>query len=282
VLLTRRALAEALGTALLLTAVVGSGIAAQRLSPGEPGLQLLENAAATAVALVAIILAVGPVSGAHLNPLVTLVDRAFGGVSNREAAVYCGAQITGALVGTGLANLMFDLPVLEVSDQARSGGGLWLGEAIATFGLILTILGTVRHRREWVPASVALYITAAYWFTSSTSFANPAITVARSLSDSFAGIAPQNVPAFVAAQLVGAGLGALLARLHNSDHGRAAQRREAVIPSAPPDRLKTRRNAPGPPRGRSGMTSGSFACPCSCRGEDPTWSPESGMGRRNP
>jgi glycerol uptake facilitator-like aquaporin len=205
VLLTRRALAEALGTALLLTAVVGSGIAAQRLSPGEPGLQLLENAAATAVALVAIILAVGPVSGAHLNPLVTLVDRAFGGVSNREAAVYCGAQITGALVGTGLANLMFDLPVLEVSDQARSGGGLWLGEAIATFGLVLVVFGIVRSgRASLAPFAVGAYIAGAYWFTSSNCFANPGVTIARSLTDTFAGISPGSVPGFLVAQIAGA------------------------------------------------------------------------------
>lgn len=204
-LLTRRALAEALGTALLLTAVVGSGIAAQRLSPGEPGLQLLENAAATAVALVAIILAVGPVSGAHLNPLVTLVDRAFGGVSNREGAVYCGAQITGALVGTALANLMFDLPVLEVSDQARSGGGLWLGEAIATFGLVLVVFGIVRSgRASLAPFAVGAYIAGAYWFTSSNCFANPAVTIARSLTDTFAGISPGSVPRFLVAQIAGA------------------------------------------------------------------------------
>ncbi|MGH9013013.1 MAG: aquaporin [Acidimicrobiia bacterium] len=228
-LLTRRALAEALGTALLLTAVVGSGIAAQRLSPGEPGLQLLENAAATAVALVAIILAVGPVSGAHLNPLVTLVDRAFGGVSNREAAVYCGAQITGALVGTALANLMFDLPVLEVSDQARSGGGLWLGEAIATFGLVLVVFGIVRSgRASLAPFAVGAYIAGAYWFTSSNCFANPAVTIARSLTDTFAGISPGSVPRFLVAQIAGAAVALVAVRALYPTVAAAA--RDVIVP----------------------------------------------------
>lgn len=204
-LLGRRLFAEFVGTALLLVAVVGSGIAAQRLSRGDVGLQLLENAAATAVALVAIILAVGPVSGAHLNPVVTLVDRVFGGVSNAEAAGYGAAQVAGAVIGTMLANLMYGLPAIEVSQHVRSGGDLWLGEAVATFGLVLVIFGVVRSGRAWLaPVAVGAYIGGAYWFTSSTSFANPAVTVARSLTNTFTGIAPSSVPGFVAAQLVGA------------------------------------------------------------------------------
>jgi glycerol uptake facilitator-like aquaporin len=207
VLLGRRLFAEFVGTALLLVAVVGSGIAAQRLSRGDVGLQLLENAAATAVALVAIILAVGPVSGAHLNPVVTLVDRAFGGVSTREALGYGGAQVAGAVVGTTVANLMYALPAVDVSQHARSGGDLWLGEVVATFGLVLVVFGVVRSGRPWLaPFAVGAYIGGAYWFTSSTSFANPAVTIGRSLTDTFAGIAPASVPAFVLAQLVGAGL----------------------------------------------------------------------------
>lgn len=207
-LLTRRALAEVVGTALLLIAVVGSGIAAQRLSRGETGLQLLENAAATAAALVAIILAVGPVSGGHLNPLVTLADRALGGLSNREAVTYCSAQLAGALLGTGLANLMFDLRAFEFSDHARSGGGLWLDEAVATFGLVLVVFGVVRSgRSSLAPFAVAAYVGAAYWFTSSTSFANPVVTIARSLTDTFTGISPGSVPAFLVAQAFGAALG---------------------------------------------------------------------------
>lgn len=213
-LLTRRAVAEAIGTALLLIAVVGSGIAAQRLSPGQPGLQLLENAAATAVALVAIILAIGAASGAHLNPLVSLTDRALGGLSNREAATYCTAQCCGAVLGTMVANLMFDVPAIAVSHHVRSGGGLWLGEAVATFGLVLVVFGVVRSGRSWVaPFAVGAYIAGAYWFTSSTSFANPAVTLARSLTDTFTGISPSSVPAFVAAQVVGAALALGVVRL---------------------------------------------------------------------
>jgi glycerol uptake facilitator-like aquaporin len=205
--LARRALAELLGTALLLIAVVGSGIAAERLSPGDTGLQLLENAAATAAALVAIILAVGPVSGAHLNPVVTLADRAFGGMDSRTAAVYIGAQVTGAVTGTVVANLMFELPAVEWSTTSRSGGGLWLAEVVATFGLLLVVFGVVRSgRSSAAPFAVGAYIGGAYFFTSSTSFANPAVTVARTLSDTFAGIEPSSVPAFVLAQLAGAAL----------------------------------------------------------------------------
>jgi glycerol uptake facilitator-like aquaporin len=155
----------------------------------------------------------GPISGAHMNPAVSLVAASRRELPWRDAAAYLAAQLAFGILGAWAAHAMFDLPILQLSAKARSGPGQWLGEAIATFGLILTILGTVRYRREWVPASVALYITAAYWFTSSTSFANPAITVARSLSDTFAGIAPSDVPMFIVAQLIGAGFAALVSRL---------------------------------------------------------------------
>ena len=205
--LVRRALAELIGTALLLIAVVGSGIAAASLSPGDTGLQLLENALATAAALVAIILAVGPVSGAHLNPVVTLADLAFGGIDIRSAGAYVGAQVIGGVLGTVVSNLMFSLPPVEVSTTVRSGSGLWLAEVVATFGLLLVIFGVVRSGRATAaPFAVGAYIGGAYFFTSSTSFANPAVTVARTLSDTFAGIAPTSAPAFVVAQIAGAAL----------------------------------------------------------------------------
>lgn len=203
--MSRRLLAEFVGTALLVTAVIGSGIAAARLSPHDSGLQLLENAAATAGALVAIILAVGPVSGAHLNPFVTLADRWLGGVSTREAAGYVAAQVGGGVLGAVTANVMFSLPAVELSTKARSSGGVWVAEAVATFGLLLVILGVVRSGRSAAaPFAVAAYIGGAYFFTSSTSFANPAVTIARMLSNTFAGIRPSSVPAFVVAQIVGA------------------------------------------------------------------------------
>jgi len=212
--LARRAFAEALGTALLVLAVIGSGIAAARLSPGDVGLQLLENAAATAGALVAVILALGPVSGAHLNPVVTLADRVFGGMTSAEATVYVGAQVAGGALGAVAANLMFSLPAVELSGTARSSGGLWFSEVVATFGLLLVIFGVVRSGRAAVaPFAVGAYIGGAYFFTSSTSFANPAVTLARTLSDTFAGISPGSVPPFVIAQIVGAvlALGAIRA-----------------------------------------------------------------------
>jgi glycerol uptake facilitator-like aquaporin len=203
--LARRALAEALGTAALLIAVVGSGIMAQRLSPHDTGLQLLENSIATGAALVAIIVTFGSVSGAHLNPVVTLADRAFGGLTTtRETMTYIGAQVAGAVLGTVVANLMFDLPAVEWSTHVRSGSGVWLGEIVATLGLLVVIFGAVRSgRAAIVPFVVGAYIAAAYWFTSSTSFANPAVTIGRAFTDTFAGIAPESVPAFVAFQLVG-------------------------------------------------------------------------------
>ena len=203
--LLRRATAEALGTGLLVAVVVGSGISAQRLSPANTGLQLLENSIATGAGLVALILALGPISGAHFNPVVTLADRIFGGVTNREAGVYVTAQVLGGCVGAIVANLMFDLGAVTLSTHERSSAGLWLGEIVATFGLLLVILGVARSGRATVAAfAVGGYIAAAYWFTSSTSFANPAVTIARTLTNTFAGIAPSSAPAFIAAEVAGA------------------------------------------------------------------------------
>jgi arsenate reductase len=203
--LTRRVLAEALGTAFLVMAVIGSGIMAQRLSPDDVGLQLLENAFATAGALVGLILMFGAVSGAHFNPVVTLTDRIFGTISSRDAGLYVVAQVVGACLGAMLANVMFDLPVVEWSTKSRSSGALWVSEVVATVGLLLVIHGCVRTgRARVVPFAVAAWIGGAYWFTSSTSFANPAVTVARTLSDTFAGIKPASAPMFIAMQIVGA------------------------------------------------------------------------------
>jgi arsenate reductase len=188
-----------------VTVVIGSGIAAQRLSPDDVGLQLLENALVTGAGLVALILAFGPVSGGHFNPVVTLADRAFGGVSNRQVAAYLPAQLLGGAVGAVAANLMFGLPAVTVSTRARSAGGLWLSEALATFGLVVLIFALVRAGRAAVaPFAVGSYITAAYWWSSSTSFANPMIDLARTLSDTFAGIAPGSVPMFLLMQFLGA------------------------------------------------------------------------------
>ena len=185
---------------------------AANLSQGNDAIALLGNTLATGAILFVLITMLGPISGAHMNPAVSLVAASRGELQWTDAAAYIVAQLVFGILGAWAAHLMFDLPTLQLSMKARTGVGQWVGEAIATFGLILTILGTVRHRREWVPASVALYITAAYWFTSSTSFANPAITIARSLSDTFAGIAPNDVPMFVVAQLTGAALAAVIAR----------------------------------------------------------------------
>lgn len=210
--LVRRLAAEGLGAFFLFAAVIGSGIMAERLSGGNNGIALLANTIATGAILAVLIAMLGPISGAHFNPAVSLVSAARGELGKTDAAAYIAAQIGFGILGAWAAHLMFDLPVLQLSAKARTGPGQWLGEAIATFGLILVILGTVRHRTAWVPASVGLYITAAYWFTSSTSFANPAITIARSLSDTFAGIALNDVPAFIAAQLVGASAAAFAAK----------------------------------------------------------------------
>lgn len=200
----RAVLAEAFGSLLLFATVVGSGIMAERLAGGNVAIALLGNTAATGAILFVLITMLGPVSGVHMNPAVTLVMRLRGQIGTEAAIAYLIAQLVGGVLGVWLAHFMFDVPILQLSTKIRTGPGQWVGETVATFGLILTILGTARMRPEHIPASVALYITAAYWFTSSTSFANPAITIARSLSDSFAGIAPACVPAFIAAQLIGA------------------------------------------------------------------------------
>ena len=205
VALRRCVVAEALGTGLLVATVVGSGTFAVRLSPGDEGLQLLQNSTATALGLMAFILAFGPVSGAHFNPVVTLADRLLGGISTGRALAYTAAQVIGGCAGSVVANIMFDLPAVDWSEHARAGGGLWLGEIVATFGLLTVILGVVRSgRASAAPFAVAGYIGAAYWFTSSTSFANPAVTIARTLTDTFAGIAPSSAPMFIAAQVAGA------------------------------------------------------------------------------
>lgn len=203
----RRLLAESIGTAMLLAAIIGSGIAAQRLSPHDTGLELLENAIATGAALVAIIWVFGPVSGAHFNPVITLADRLLGSLTTTAAAWYVVAQVVGAVLGAVTANLMFSIPPLEVSTKVRYGAGLWLAEGVATFGLVLVVFSLVRSGRTALAApAVGVYIAAAYWFTASTSFANPAVTIARTLSDTFAGIAPGSVVPFILAQLVGGGI----------------------------------------------------------------------------
>jgi glycerol uptake facilitator-like aquaporin len=210
--LARRTLAEFVGTAFLVAAVVGSGIAAQRLSPHDAGLQLLENSLITGAALVALILALQPVSAAF-NPVVTLVERAFGAIDDRTTAALIIGQVAGGFAGVVVANLMFDLPAVDLSTHHRSGGGLWLGEVIATLGLLVVVFGTMRSgRSDRVAFAVGGYIVAAYWFTSSTSFANPAVTIARMFSDTFAGIAPGSVALFVVAQLGGGIVGYALLR----------------------------------------------------------------------
>ena len=221
--------AEALGTCLLLIAIVGSGIAASRLSPMNAGLQLFANAATTAFALVAIILALGPVSGAHLNPVITLVDRLFGGVSTAEASAYVLAQVVGAVAGAVIANLMFSLPAIELSHLDRAGGGLLLGEVVATSGLVIVVFGVIRSPRPAAaPFAIGAFIGSAHFFTSSTSFANPAVTLARALSDTFTGIAPSSVLPFVASQLVGGILGYAVVLILIPDVGRVAG--DVVVP----------------------------------------------------
>jgi glycerol uptake facilitator-like aquaporin len=202
--LARRLAAEALGTAGLLGTVVGSGVMAERLAAGDAALALLISAIATGAALAVLITILGPVSGAHLNPAVTLVLALRRALDLRAAGAYVAAQLAGAAVGVWTAHLMFAEPWLQVSGMARDGLNLVFSEAVATFGLVMTVLGTARLRPEQTGSMVGLYIVAAYWFTASTSFANPAVTVARAFSDTFAGIAPVSVPGFVAAQLAGA------------------------------------------------------------------------------
>jgi glycerol uptake facilitator-like aquaporin len=218
--LSRRLVAEGLGTALLLAAVVGSGIMGDSLSGGNVAIALLANTIATAAALVALILTFGPISGAHFNPAVTLVEWLERRLSTRDAAVCIVVQVIGACAGVVLAHLMFDKPALMLSTHARSGLSQGLSEAVAAFGLLCVILGGVRFRASVLPFSVAAYITAAYWFTASTSFANPAVTIARSLTDTFAGIRPVDVPMFVVAQVVGAlGAAALFRYLSPVERG---------------------------------------------------------------
>jgi len=200
----RRLVAEGLGSLLLFAGVVGSGIMAEALAGGNVAIALLGNTLATGAILYVIITIFGPISGAHFNPAVTLVMRLKGLIGSGEAIGFVVVQLVGGIIGVWIAHLMFDLPILQISARPRSGIGQWSGEFVATFGLLLTILGTVRYRPDNVPVAVALFITAGYWFTSSTSFANPAIAIARSLSDSFAGIAPMDVPMFIIAQFAGA------------------------------------------------------------------------------
>jgi glycerol uptake facilitator-like aquaporin len=202
--LLRRLVAEAVGTALLLAAVVGSGIMGERLAGGNVAVALLANTLATGAALVALILTFGPISGAHFNPAVTLADAWLGGVAWSDVLPYVGAQVAGAFAGVAAAHRMFELPLFFASQHARSGSAQVFSEFVATFGLLAVIWGCVRARPDAVPFAVAGYITAAYWFTASTSFANPAVTLARSASDTFAGIRPADAPGFIAAQLLGA------------------------------------------------------------------------------
>ena len=205
--LGRKVTAELVGTAILVAGVIGSGIAAQRLTPSDVGLQLLENTAATVGVLIALILALGSVSGAHFNPVVTLVDRVLGGLTTVEAGAYIGAQLVGGALGAVVANVMFGEPVVELSRHHRVSGPHIFAEVVATFGLLLVIFGVVRSGRATAaPFAVGAYIAGAYWFTSSTSFANPAVTIGRTLSDTFAGIAPASAPGFIAAQFVGGAL----------------------------------------------------------------------------
>ncbi|MGD9750056.1 MAG: MIP/aquaporin family protein [Acidimicrobiia bacterium] len=227
--LARKVVAEAMGTALLVAIVIGSGIYAERLST-DVGVQLLENSIATGAGLVALILAFGPVSGAHFNPVVTLADRLLGGISTRDALAYVPAQIVGGCVGAVAANVMFELDPVNISGHARSSGALWFSEVIATMGLLLVILGVVRSGKgHTAPFAVGGYIAAAYWFTSSTSFANPAVTIARTLSDTFAGIKPSSVPAYLVAQVVGAAIAVALGRfLHPT-----LDADEVVVPHEP-------------------------------------------------
>jgi glycerol uptake facilitator-like aquaporin len=231
-LLARRAVAEFTGTAFLVAAVVGSGIAAARLSPGDVGLELLENSVATGAALMALIVALQPVSAAF-NPVVTLVEKALGAVSGKAAAVLIGAQVSGGALGCVAANLMFGAGAVSWSAHHRDGAGVWLGEVIATLGLVVVIFGTVRSGRPGLVAfAVGGYILAAYWFTSSTSFANPAVTIARMFTATFAGIAPASVPVFVGMQLVGGVLAYALIRVLYPD-APAVAAQVAARPSSP-------------------------------------------------
>jgi arsenate reductase len=218
--LTRRLVAEGFGTGMLIVAVIGSGIMASRLSTGDVGLQLLENAAATACALIGLILMFGAVSGAHFNPVVTMLDRLLGTTTTRDSGLYIVAQVIGGCLGAMLANLMFELPAVNVSNHVRSSPALWLSEVVATVTLLVLIQGCVRTgRANVIPFAVGAWIGGAYWFTSSTSFANPAVTIARTLSNTFAGIAPSSAPMFIVMQLIGTVIAFALVRLfYPHDH----------------------------------------------------------------
>ncbi len=233
--LPRRLFAEFLGSAFLAALVIGSGIAAAQLSPGDVGLQLFENAAATAAGLFAIILMFGPVSGGHFNPVVSLVDAGFGGLSWRDAGAYLPSQVAGCSFGALIANAMFGLSAISISTHHRASPGHMLGEVVATLGLILVIFALVRSQRAAVaPAAVGAYIGAAYWFTSSASFANPAISIGRMFSNTFAGIAPVSVPGYVIAQLLGGGLAVAVIRVLYP-HVTPAQAADVVMPHAGAD-----------------------------------------------
>jgi glycerol uptake facilitator-like aquaporin len=210
--LVRRLFAEGLGTALLVAVVVGSGIMGEQLAGGNAAVALLGNTLATGAALVVLILIFGPISGAHFNPVVSLSFALQGQLRWMDVPGYVALQIAGGIAGTMLAHLMFDLPLVMASTHVRTGAGVWTGEIVASFGLLATIIGCLRHRPDVVPYAVGLFITAGYWFTSSTSFANPAVTIARSLTDTFSGIRPQDAPGFIAAQIAGAILATLLGR----------------------------------------------------------------------
>ena len=210
--LSRRAAAEAVGTAMLLAAVVGSGIMGERLSGGNAAIALLANTLATGAALVALILAFGPISGAHFNPAVSLADASQGGLAWREVPVYIFAQVLGAFAGVATAHLMFGLALFSASQHVRAGNSQMFSEFVATFGLLVVIWGCFRFRSQAIPFAVAAYITAAYWFTASTSFANPAVTLARSMSDTFVGIRPVDTSGFIIAQLAGAAVATVLFR----------------------------------------------------------------------
>ena len=226
--LQRRLTAEGVGTALLLTAVVGSGIMGERLAAGNVAIALLANTIATGATLVALILTFGAISGAHFNPAVTIADASLGGIRWRDVPLYIASQLTGAVAGVLAAHLMFGEPLLQLSHKVRAGSAQLFSEFVATFGLLAVIWGCSRRRSESVPLAVGLYITGAYWFTASTSFANPAVTVARALTETFAGIRPADVPGFIAAQLAGAATATLLFRWLVPSLPRSAER--VVVP----------------------------------------------------
>lgn len=246
--LTRRLVAEFLGTGLLVTVVVGSGIAAQRLSPDDVGMQLLENSTATFLGLTVLILLFGPISGGHFNPVVSAADwllgrRAGTGLTGSEMLAYSGVQVVGGISGAVLANLMYDVPIDQLSTTERSGADLLLGEVVATAGLVALIFALARTGRGMLAApAVGAYIGAAYWFTSSTSFANPAVTIGRIFSDTFAGIAPESVPGFVAAQLVGGLVGVGMVRYLYP--GAALVADDVVVPHRPHESTQTPRSTP--------------------------------------